>query len=198
MKLRIKGFTINKKEIDKKVSKSKKFQQEAHKLANQKVEKAKQNMMQEFNSHPITQEIEGGTQASNMSGTLGGYGNLFSFMGFSSSDKPIESIRRFLQSFVKIKNQKTRRTNTLTKDFSVSVPTLNDFGFAKMPWESGNSWIKSVEKGMSSFSYYMHKAHQASRAGVGIQIDNRLRGKSSIARKYMSTILNNFSKRLSK
>ena len=75
---------------------------------------------------------------------------------------------------------------------------MEDFKFAQMPWESGNSWVKSVERGMSNFSYFMHKAHQASRSGLGIQIDNEIHNKSSAPIKYMSEILNNFRRRLSK
>ena len=41
----------------------------------------KNQLIQEFLNHPITQEIKAGPNASNSSGTLNGKGNLFSFIG---------------------------------------------------------------------------------------------------------------------
>ena len=196
MKVRMTGFTINEKELDKQIGNSKRFQQEARNLVNNQLNKAKANMIQEFNAHPVTQELEAGPDGQNMSGTLGGYGNLFSFMGFRSSDNPTKAVRAFLQSFVKIKKETAK--GSLTRDFIIDAPTISDFGFARMPWESGNSWVKSIETGMSSFSYYMHKAYQASRAGIGMQIDNKLHSTSSMPKRYMSLILENFRKRLTK
>jgi len=198
MRVRMIGGIINSKEIDKKVAKSKAFRREARNIANRKLAKAKGQMIEEFNSHPVTRELEGGSDASNSSGILGGYGNLFSFMGFGSGAKPTKEVRKFLQSSIKLKRNEKGRAGSLVKEFIVNTPTIGDFEFASMPWESGNSWVKSVEKGMSSFSYYMHKAHEASRSGVGIQIDNKLQGRSSAPVKYMSLILENFRKRLAK
>ena len=198
MRVRMVGGIINPKEIDKKVAKSKVFQDRARDIANRKLAQAKGQMIEEFNSHPITRELEGGSDGSNSSGVLGGYGNLFSFMGFSSGAKPTKEVRKFLQSSINLKRGGKGRAGSLVKEFIVNAPTIDNFEFASMPWESGNSWVKSVEKGMSSFSYYMHKAHQASRSGVGIQIDNSLRGRPSTPVKYMSLILENFRKRLAK
>lgn len=196
MKINIKGFKINQKEIDKKVGNSKKFHQEARKLVNEKLIKEKELMIHEFNSHPVTMELKAGESGTNLSGVLGGYGNLFSFMGFPSGAKPTEEVLSFLHRSIAIKGR--GRTVGTNKEFIVSVPTIEDFEAFSMPWEGGNSWVKSIERGMSSFSYYMHKAHEASRSGKGIQIDNKLRGSSSKGTSYMTAILNNFRKRLAK
>ena len=40
-------------------------------------------LMKEFEEHTVTKEIEEGAGASNISSTLGGYGNLFTYIGFS-------------------------------------------------------------------------------------------------------------------
>ncbi|MCX5658064.1 MAG: hypothetical protein NTZ48_07615, partial [Candidatus Omnitrophica bacterium] len=42
---------------------------------------AKTSMMDEFDESLITQEIQAGPRAENISDTLGGYGNLYSFIG---------------------------------------------------------------------------------------------------------------------
>ena len=195
MKVKMSGFKINSKEIDKKITNSREFKERTRDIVNKKLQKAKEELMREFNSHPVTQELQSGPAGANASGLLGGYRNLFSFMGFKSGSNPVEAVRLYLRESIKIKQGKSRGK---TIEFLINTPTLEDFNFAKMPWESGNSWIVSIERGMSSFSYYMHKAYQASRAGVGMQIDHKLRGKSSAPTKYMSSILNNFRKRLTK
>ena len=52
------------------------------KAARKKFKEIKQEMINEFLGHPITQEIMGGPSASNISGTLGGTRTLFGFFGF--------------------------------------------------------------------------------------------------------------------
>jgi hypothetical protein len=58
----------------------------------------KDEMIQEFMSHPVTEEIMGGVNAENTSGTLSNRtGNLFSFIGFEASDNPIVDILNVLE-----------------------------------------------------------------------------------------------------
>lgn len=178
------------------VGRSRAFQSQATNEVNKRMALAKRHLMNDFNNHAVTRELEGGPEGGNISRTLDGYGNLFSFMGFGGGGNPTESVRKFLQSSIRV--TPGGKAGSMTKDFFVKIPSLRDFDFAKMPWEGGNSWVEAVEKGISSFSYYMHKAHESSRAGVGIQIDNKLRGKSSKPTLYMTQILENFRRRLSK
>ena len=196
MRIKIKGFKIDQKEINKQVVDSKQYRQEARKAAEKRLQQEKLQMIEEFKNHPVTMELKGGEDGQNLSGTLGGYGNLFSFLGFSKGSNPTSEVLEFLRASIKIKKQ--GRTSGLKTEFIATAPTVDDFSFASMPWEGGNSWVKSIEKGISNFSYYMHKAHQASRAGVGIQIKNKIHTSSSKPTQYMTAILNNFRKRLSK
>ena len=61
-------------------------------------EKIKKEMIEEFLAHPVSVEILGGPNAENTSETLGGYGNLFSFIGFNEGDSPLQPIIDFLES----------------------------------------------------------------------------------------------------
>ena len=61
-------------------------------IVNQEFQKYKQILISEFSSHPVTVELEGGVNASNISGTLGGRGNLFTFIGFNAGDNPTQPI----------------------------------------------------------------------------------------------------------
>lgn len=44
-----------------------------------KIEERQKELQKQFQIHPITVELDAGPRASNTSGTLGGYGNLFFF-----------------------------------------------------------------------------------------------------------------------
>jgi hypothetical protein len=57
-----------------------------------KINAAQKEMIEEFQNHPVTREISAGENASNSSGLLGGYGNLFSFIGFDQGSDPIGSL----------------------------------------------------------------------------------------------------------
>lgn len=58
---------------------SKQMQREAFSTVQARINEARRELINDFESHPVTREIEGGTESSNLSGTLGGYGNLFTF-----------------------------------------------------------------------------------------------------------------------
>ncbi len=194
--VRITGVKINQRSIDRKVANSRAFDRASRKSAQERLDKAKAELLSQYDQHPVTQEIEGEETASNLSGTLNGYGNLFSFMGFSQGSNPTVAVRNFLKSFIQLKKSSKARGNHI--EYRVKMPSMEDFDFAQMPWEGGNSWVRAVEVGMSSFSYYMDKASKASRSGKGIQIDNKLRGRSSSGVPYLTQMLNEFRKRLSR
>jgi len=49
-------------------------------------EKAKAKLLRDFETHSVTQELGGKEGSSNLSMTLGGEGNLYSFIGFAGED----------------------------------------------------------------------------------------------------------------
>ena len=55
------------------------------------IEEAQRDLIKDFHNHAITREIKSGPTSSNSSGTLGGYGNLFSFIGFETKIVSIKS-----------------------------------------------------------------------------------------------------------
>jgi hypothetical protein len=75
---------LNKRQIDLNVPRFKSINRACYDLAAKKVEDGKARLLQDLNNHPVTKEIESGETASNVSGTLGGKGNLFSFIGFQN------------------------------------------------------------------------------------------------------------------
>jgi hypothetical protein len=194
--IRITGSTLNKQSINKRVNNSKAFDKAAMNAAQKRLDKAKAELLAQYNEHPVTRELEGGETENNLSGSLGGYGNLFSFMGFSRGSNPAKAVGNFLKSFISLKRRSKKRGNT--REYRVKIPSMEDFDFAQMPWEQGNSWVRAVEIGVTNFSYYMDKASKASRSGEGIQINNKLRGRGSSGVPYMTEMLNQFRKKLSR
>ena len=54
----------------------------------------------DFDRHPVTKELKQGADGANISGTLGGVGNLFSFIGFYSADRPTDQVREVLKDYL--------------------------------------------------------------------------------------------------
>jgi hypothetical protein len=105
------------------VAKSPASRRAAYDLAYTYFIRAKNAMLRQFNEHPITEEIESGRNAINLSGTLDGYGNLFSFIGFPSDERPVADLRALLQDSVTFRQTIFR---DMTFYFRVSVPDRQD------------------------------------------------------------------------
>lgn len=160
------------------------------------VEKSKEQMINEFENHPVTKEIENGPEASNISNTLGGQGNLFSYIGFEDGSNPTEIIKEILNNSVKVEDRPTiiPTGKDLKISFPVSGPTLNEIeSVTPMPFEGGRSWARGIEKGISGFSYYIFKKYlKNSRSGTGLQTESEIRTGSFKPTSYLSTILKKF------
>jgi len=189
---------VNWRSIQYKISKSKKLNQSLEKTGRKKFEIAKRKLMDEFEGHAVTKEIGGGSSSKNLSGSLGGYGNLFSLIGFPKGADPLSDVRSLLNASIRIKTNKARVSpKIVSKNFSVKIPTIKDFAaIGKMPYEGGNSWIEMIEMGISNFSSYMNKKSSASRSGGGIQIKGKIRMAGSTPTPYMTELLNSFRKEL--
>ena len=192
---------VNFNSIRKKIGSSNKLKTTSEKLANKAFNKSKNEFLEEFNSHPITKELEEGPEGSNLSNTLGGIGNLFSFIGFYKTDKPIDEVRSFFgKSFNLEKGKNVNvKPNSIQYDFKIKYPNLQELkAETPMPWEGGKSWISSIERGISGFSFYMYKKFGEGRSGEGLQTSSKIRPGNYKPVRYISEIINNFLKNLTK
>ena len=129
-------------------------------------QKKKNEMIAEFLNHPVSLEIKGGVSAKNISGTLGGITNLFSFIGFDSTDNPIDSGVQVLQTTTF--EQTSYRANKI--NYKVNLPSKDQiFDATPLPYIPGRSWAKGIETGISGLGFYLKKRSSASRSGFGIQ-----------------------------
>tara|TARA_Y100000592_G_C5475033_1_gene321800 strand:+ start:1042 stop:1632 length:591 start_codon:yes stop_codon:yes gene_type:complete len=191
------GVRVNMDEILLKVSKSSKVRNKVNKVITRKLETIKRETLNEFDQHPVTREIMGGPGATNSSGTLGGYGNLFSFIGFSSGQRPTSMLKQAIGSTINFRFLKSvAKKRNINFNFLIKVPTMDLIHNASpMPWEGG-SWVKGVEEGMSNFSFYMYKKFNAGRSGMGLQADHELRKAIFTPKAYVSEILQNFKRKV--
>jgi len=97
------------------------FQAKAEDVMTEKYEESKDKFMKEFEDHPVTKEISEGPNGSNISNTLNGIGNLFSYIGFYANENPIDDLKGLL---VKSFNLKKKNNRTSTR-FVISYPDID-------------------------------------------------------------------------
>jgi len=163
---------INFDAIASKAIRSQRVSEALQKKVKEKFEKNKTDLLAEFRESAVTKEIRGGAGSANISATLGGYGNLFSYIGFYSGEDPIAPIEQYLREF----RFSGKVINTKYSKGQISISYLIKWydletimSLSPMPWESANSWIKGIEKGISGFSYYMYGEFMKGRSKKGLQ-----------------------------
>ncbi len=167
-------------------------------LVKQKAQKAVEQstieLIERFLNDPITKEIQGGPDAKNISDTLGGVGNLFSYIGFEEGSDPISPIRRYLANSLKIESISSK---DLIFKITFSVPDMDEIkGLSPVPWAPGRSWVKAMESGLSGLGNYLVKESPVSRSGSAIQVKTKIRSGAFKNTKYMSAILKEVQKQL--
>jgi len=153
-------------------------------LLSKKIERLKDEMIRDFLNLPVTKEIMAGPTSSNISGTLGGYGNLFSFIGFQKGANPIDPIINLLnQTTYNISRVSPRGQIKLT----IVMPSSNDiFNATPVPWAPGLSWAQRIETGMSGLGNYLNKSSSSSRSGSGVQSGKKARSGRFLNTKYIT------------
>ena len=156
----------------------------------------RQEMIDEFINHPVTQEIDMGPKLGCNSPFLNGRGDLFSFIGFEKDDNPTKPIIDMLKGL----RFYTVFSKGLDHKFEVRFfPSIDDIAkVTPMPWAKGRSWAKGIETGISGLGSYLNKEHPVSRSTAGIQAKNKdgklikVRNDKFRATKYLSEILNKY------
>jgi hypothetical protein len=184
---------INKSILNNEISKvqSKSLEKEASILANKILAEKKDQYMSQILEHPISEEIAAGQEAENISNTLNGEGNLYTFIGFDAGDKPIDNLIGIVEKNTIIKQVSSKNG---IFSFQVYTPSLDELkGYTPMPFEGGNSWLRGIEKGISGFSNYLYGLlFLTSRSGKAIQSKNKIRRASYKPTKYFSVLYKNF------
>ncbi len=83
----------------------------------------------------------------------------------------------------------------------IEVPTKQEvFGATPMPWATGRSWARGIERGISGLGQYLVKSSRIakSKSGFAIQTDAPVRGGRFSNTSYMSALLNDYYKEIQK
>lgn len=153
----------------------------------------KAEMIKEFLSHPVTVELLAGPSSTNISGTLGGISNLFAFIGFDSSDEPIEPILKMLENM----DYNYSGEAKIGVRYYVNIPEAEDiFKATPLPWASGRSWAKGIETGISGLGFLLRKSK--GRSGRAIQSKNKVRTGRFQNTSYISALINKYKKEFNK
>ena len=162
--------------------------------------KAFQEFLQDFRNHPVTMEISEGPHGSNISGTLGGYGNLFSFIGFSEGDSPTKVIEAYVLNQLRKSIKIIPDTRSGGWRVVMQAPSMEDIAsITPMPWAGGRSWAVGIHSGISGLGSYLFSERAGrynSSSGTAIQVRGNLRGGSFQNTPYMVPMLKFFTKRL--
>ena len=188
------GYTkLDIKSIRLKALSTKKAKEKALDKAEKKVEKEKNNLIEAFNNHEVTREIAAGPKASNTSGTLGGYGNLFSFIGFDAGSDPIAPVKELLNE-IEVRNIKR---NGEEYHATVKYPSQNEIKKATpLPFETGRSWALGIESGISGFTQYIYTKFLSGRSKEGVQSNRRSNSGSFKKQDYLNSLLQDFIKKI--
>ena len=183
------------KAIGKQLGQSRVLKAQANKVFFGIFDRSKRLMLQEFDRHPVTQEIKEGPTAYNDSETLNGYGNLFSFIGFEEGSDPTELLRAILYADTTYNQTQYKNGQWL---FRVKIPARSVIKDAtEMPWEQGNSWAEGIEEGISGLSHYMYKHWDNGLSKEGFQLPWENQSYLEFhPRMYLTEILENFRKDL--
>ncbi|MBN86606.1 MAG: hypothetical protein CL885_03700 [Dehalococcoidia bacterium] len=185
------GSLALKKQLQEALVKDRKVARAMDAKAKEHFDQAKNRMLSEFDSHPVTVALQTGS-----TGGLISKGSLFGFLGFAEGEDPVAQLRSVLQAKCVLKPQ-LRKPRQTTRNYLAVIPTKDELYMATpLPWANGRSWLKAIEFGISGIGNYMPVKSPSSRSGEGIQSKNNSGGRFRNT-SYISTILNNFKKNLS-
>lgn len=167
--------------------------------AEKSFEEKQNELIKKFKQHSVSKEIDAGPKATNISGTLAGYGNLFSFLGFDDGSDPLMIIENILSEKLRTK-VRSKRDGTFI--VTVYTPTNKEiFAATPLAWASGLSWAEAIEKGsISNLSNYLFNpsGFNFSTSGTGIQSKKKVSGVKMKRTPYISEIIKDFKKELRK
>ena len=202
-----KGGQISMKGMGKAISKQRSFKQAAQAAFRRRLAMEKSMLINEFSLHPVTQEIEAGVNAENISNTLGGAGSdgkLFTFIGFGAAGRPTTPVKTIIREEINVTSVVSRvmprpgaTGNVPVASISVSLPPEGALSAATpLPWEPGKSWVRGIEEGISGFGHYMYKKFLRGRSKYGLQSKKKVRNASFRPVPYFHSMIQRFAQKL--
>jgi len=173
---------------------SKKIKNPVTKQVQKKFNIIKKEMIKEFMSLPVTQEILQGPAGTNISGTLDGVSNLFAFIGFDRGEQPVLPIIQALENTNIRYDKPLKKGKKIGAVYNITLPTAQQiFSITPLPWATGRSWAQGIEVGISGLGYLLRK--NKGRSGAAIQSRVKVRGGRFKNTSYISAFIKKYRKR---
>lgn len=166
-------------------------------------EEKKGELLENFDNHEVTRELEDGPDASSSFIDTNHGGNLYSLIGFGEGENPTDELRDVLEKNIKLNLSQTKRevkSNIIEFKTSVIIPTISDVNEeigkrVKLKWTS-RPFTDLIEKGITGFSKYLFRSegfgNGVSESGTAIETKKALRQGSVPRIRYISDILKKF------
>ncbi|MEK6879002.1 MAG: hypothetical protein AABY22_05310, partial [Nanoarchaeota archaeon] len=157
--------------------KQKQYQNFMYNASNARFVAAKQQMLNSFDNHIVTKELQAGPRANDSE--LVDHGNLASFIGFENSENSVLELREYLRENTNLENNPriNLSKNRITYDFPVTLPSKTEI-YNTFPtpdnWSS-RGWVQLIEQGIGNAANYVFRllGLPGSRSGTGLQIKKK-------------------------
>ncbi len=134
-------------------------------------------IISKIKAHPVSQEIDSGRNdpldTSNISGTLGGYGNLWSYIGFYAGSNPIKDIEESIIGKSRVYQPRLYKNVVRVVADLPKLETV--YENTPIPWAEGRSWAEGISQGISGFGRYLNTDWPESRSEGGVQVKQQVR-----------------------
>lgn len=163
------------------------------------VDQEKQNLIDRFLSHPVTQELQS-SPGFGHSGLLS-HGTLWGFIGFEVGSTPVADALELLNRIFVYKTPTDGpiRNGILTYYFNIEVPLRSDIvRELPLPFWSNKSWVEVIETGLPNIAFYKYTLDTpSSRSKEGVQIKVHTKFKSFFTTSpYLPSFLRDFRESL--
>lgn len=168
-----------------------------------KLQAHKDDLMVKFEEDNITQEILGGVNARNISKTLGGDGNLYTFIGFEASEpNPAQRVPAFLNKNITLSQtgKYSEEKSGIRIEFDVLIPTDGELEKEfPMPWEPG-TWLYKITDGITGLGEYIYYKFLGpkSRSTAGLEMEYEVREDEFSPKQYFRKMMQDFLKTVDK
>lgn len=174
-------------------------------------ETKRDEFLDEFDRHPVTQEIENGPSAYSSDSEISSTGgNLFSLLGFFKEQRPITFLRQYLKRTIRLGNVRPGKSqgDHLLYETPVEMPTLGDIDNytatdpeTRLEWD-GRGFTQLIRNGITGLPRYLFSlvkdfSRIPSRSGPAIQVKNSPIHQGSVGPiKYVDELLANLRARI--
>lgn len=173
------------------LSKNETFKDFVQEVAQRDLVERKGRLKNLIEVHPVSRELRGGVSSPNISGTMGGYGNLYTFLGGFEGDVVERIINNIMEKVVigRVREVKNASASLLSfrAEVSVSVAEVDE----PLSFEN-RGVIDAVENGIGNFSHFVYQKGRDlknSRTGPAIQSSKQQRNQQFTPTEWISSLL---------